>query len=61
MGEAGYARLRQVFTIGEYMGQIHAAYRHVLGRRPSALHAENLAAAGRGEPPPAGPARSGTA
>ncbi len=48
MGDAGYARLRQEFTMDQYMTQIHDAYRRILGRRPSAIHAENLAAAARG-------------
>jgi glycosyltransferase involved in cell wall biosynthesis len=54
MGERGYARLKEQFTLGQYMEQIHAAYRRLLGRSPSTLHAENLAAAQRGEPVPVG-------
>ncbi len=52
MGERGYARVKEIFTIEQYMAQIHAAYRRVIGRSPSALHSENLAAARQGRPVP---------
>ena len=54
MGERGYARLKEHFSLDQYMAQIHAAYGRLLGRTPSSLHAENLAAAKRGEAVPVG-------
>ncbi len=57
MGEAGYARLIEAFTIDKYMDQIHGAYGRLVGRSPRAIHAENLAAA-RVQTDSPGPRRS---
>ena len=51
MGEAGYKRLLQEFTMAKYMDEIHAAYKAILARKPVpaeiGLRAVSRAPAGR--------------
>ncbi len=52
MGEAGYQRLLESFSVRQYMDAVHTGYRAIIARRPVP---GNLSGAGSGPEAPAGP------